>query len=312
MKIAKEIKVAVLAIVSIAIFYFGFNFLKGINFFDPTNEYYAVYDHVDGLTASNPVLLSGLSVGRVSDIQILTEEDNKLKVFFELRDDITLGEESVALLATDILGSQTIVIQRNKVTTPLPVGSQIKSDNQASLTEQIQEQAYPVLQTLDSVGKHLNGILANIDENERTINDILLNVELATQGIAKVAAKEATIAALLDDFKKISGTLADEKEGLKALLQKANGVADSINDLELGRVVLRLDSTLNSINNTFAAMQDGTGSIDKLLDDDSLYDNLNQTLIDLDKLLIDFKEQPKRYVHFSLFGNKDKKEKNKN
>ncbi|SMG08810.1 phospholipid/cholesterol/gamma-HCH transport system substrate-binding protein [Marivirga sericea] len=307
MKIAKEIKVAVLAIVAIVIFYFGFNFLKGIDFFDPSNEYYAIYDQVDGLTAANPVLLSGLSVGRVSKIEILQEQENKLKVFFEVREDITLGKESVALLTSDILGSQTIVIKRNLVKDPLPEGSEIKGNIEPALTAQIQEQAYPVLKTLDSVGQHLNGILANIDKNEEAIQNIMLNVELTTQNLAKISEKQSTINAVIDDFKKISATLANEKNGLKALLQKTNGIADSVNALELAKVVNRLDTTLLTINSTVASMQDGEGTIDKLLNDDSLYLNLNQTLLDLDALLIDMKDQPKKYVHFSLFGRKDKK-----
>ncbi|WP_340153315.1 MlaD family protein [uncultured Marivirga sp.] len=311
MKIAKEIKVAVLAITAIVIFYFGFNFLKGIDFFNPSNEYYAVYEQVDGLTASNPVLLSGLSVGRVSKIEILQDQENKLKVYFEVREDITLGDESVALLASDILGSQTIVLIRNKVTEALPEGSEVIGDIEPALTEQIQEQAYPVLKTLDSVGQHLNHILANIDKNEDAIQNIMLNVEQTTQNLAKISEKQATITALIDDFKKISATLADEKSGLKALLKKTNGIADSVNALELARVVNRLDTTLITINNTVASMQDGEGTVDKLLNDDSLYLNLNQTLVDLDALLIDMKDQPKKYVHFSLFGRKDKGDKKK-
>jgi len=311
LKIAKEIKVAVLAITAIVIFYFGFNFLKGIDFFNPTNEYYAVYEQVNGLTASNPVLLSGLSVGRVSKIEILQEQDNRLKVYFEVREDITLGSESVAMLATDILGSQTIVLKRNKVSEPIADGGEIKGDIEPALTEQIQQQAYPVLKTLDSVGQHLNGILANIDNNEEAIQNIMLNVERTTNNLAKISEKQATINHVIDDFKIISATLADEKNGLKALLRKTNGIADSVNALELAKVVNRLDTTLITINRTVAAMQDGEGTVDKLLNDDSLYLNLNQTLVDLDALLIDMKDQPKKYVHFSLFGRKDKKDKKK-
>lgn len=307
MKIAKEIKVATLAIVAIGVFYFGFNFLKGIDFFNPTNEYYAIYNQVDGLTASNPVLLSGLSVGRVSRIEILQEQDNKLKVFFEVREDITLGAESVATLVSDLLGSQTIVLQRGKVTNVLPEGSEIKGSVEPALAEQIQQQAYPVLKTVDSVGKHLNRILANIDENEAAIQNVILNVERTTLNLAKISEKQMAIASIIDDFAIISATLADEQDGLKALLQKVNGVVDSVNSLELARVVNRLDTTLININKTVVAMQDGEGTIDKLLNDDSLYVTLNQTLVDLDALLIDMKDQPKKYVHFSLFGKKDKK-----
>lgn len=307
MKIAKEIKIAFLAISALAIFYIGFNYLKGVEFFDPTNEYYAVYDKLNGLTVSNPVLLSGLSVGRISNIEILQEENNKVKVYFEVREDITLGKKTVALLSTDLLGSQTVVLQRNEVTEVLQEGDQVLSDIEQSLTSQIQEQAYPVLKTLDSVGQHLNGILANIDNNEETINAILTDVKKATNAFASISEKEAKIKSMLDDFKKISSTLADENQGLKATLAKTNGILDSVNNLEMSRVVNNLDSTIQNMNALLASMNDGEGTVDKLLSSDSLYNSLNQTMVDLDKLLIDFREQPKRYVHFSLFGKKDKK-----
>jgi phospholipid/cholesterol/gamma-HCH transport system substrate-binding protein len=311
LKIAKEIKIAVLAITSLVIFYIGFNYLKGVEFFDPTNEYYAIYDELNGLTTSNPVLLSGLSVGRVSEIEILQEQNNKVKVYFEVREDITLGTETVALLSTDLLGSQKIVIQRNKVSEVLKEGSQVKGNVEQSLTAQIQAQAYPVLKTLDSVGHHLNGILENIDQNEQRINAILADVQEATHAIAGISQREAQIKSMLDDFKKISSALANEKEGLKATLAKTNGILDSVNNIEMSKLVNNLDSTIQNMNKVLASMNDGEGTVDKLLSSDSLYNNLNKTMEDLDKLLIDFREQPKRYVHFSLFGRKDKDKKKK-
>lgn len=308
MKIGKEVKIAILAVASLVIFYLGFNFLKGIDFFNPSNEYFAIYEKIDGLTVSNPVLLSGLPVGRVSEIEILQDQDHKVKVYFEVREDIQLGQNSEAVLNTDLLGSQSIILQINKVEQPLSEDSEIRGSIRPALTEQIQEQAYPVLQTLDSVGKHLNGILANIDGNEQLINGILADIKKTTDALSEVSEKEATIKALIDDFKKITGTLSDEKKGLAAILAKANGIADSINALEVGKVVNRLDTTLANVNSLIASMQDGQGTVDKLLNDDSLYNSLNKTLVDLDKLLIDIQEQPKDYVHFSLFGRKSKDE----
>jgi phospholipid/cholesterol/gamma-HCH transport system substrate-binding protein len=307
LKIAKEIKIALLAISSLVIFYIGFNYLKGVEFFDPTNEYYALYEKLDGLTVSNPVLLSGLSVGRVSNIEILQDDNNKVKVYFEVREDITLGTQTVALLSSDLLGTQTIVLQRFEVTDILPQGSEVIGKSEQSLTAQIQEQAYPVLKTLDSVGRHLNGILENIDSNEKMINGILADVKLATSTIASFSTKEAQIKAMLNDFKKISGALADEQNGLKATLAKTNGILDSVNKLEMKQLFSNMDSTIQNMNALIASMNDGEGTIDKLLSSDSLYNSLNQTMVDLDKLLIDFREQPKRYVHFSLFGKKEKK-----
>ena len=307
MKIAKEIKIAVLAISSLLIFYFGFKYLQGVEFFDATNEYHAIYDELNGLTVSNPVTLSGLSVGRVSNIDILQEKDNKVKVYFEVREDITLGENSVARLATDLLGTQTIILIRNEVKEPLGEGAEVKADVEQSITSQIQEQAYPVLKTLDSVGHHINNIMANIDQNEAAINDILENVRVASQAFASISEKEAKIKSMLDDFKKISSSLAHEQNGIKATLAKTNGILDTVNNLEMSRIVNNMDSTIQNMNALLASMTDGEGTVDQLLTNDSLYNNLNQTMQDLDKLLIDFREQPKRYVHFSLFGRKEKK-----
>ncbi len=306
MKKGKEVKIAILAIAAMVTFYLGFNYLKGINFFDPVNEYYTIYENIDGLTVSNPVLLSGLPVGRVSEIEIMQDQNDIIKVYFELRDDITLGEQSVALLSTDLLGSQTIVIQRNEVKQPVETGSEINGEIKLPLTEQIQQQAYPVLQTLDSVGKHINGILENLDNNQAVINDILENVRVTTNSLSKISEKQSKINALIDDFKVISGTLSDKKNGLPALLSKANGVADSLNALEIGRIVHRLDTTLINVNSLLASMKNGGGTVDKLINNDSLYNNLNKSLESLDNLLIDFQESPKRYVHFSVFGRKDK------
>ncbi len=306
MKIAKEIKIAVVAIAAIIIFYVGFNYLKGVEFFDPTNEYYAIYDHLNGLTVSNPVLLSGLSIGRVSDIEILKERDNKVKVYFEVREDITLGKNTVALLSTDLLGTQKIVIQRNKVDQVLEDGSEVASDLELSLTSQIQEQAYPVLKTLDSVGNHLNGILSNIDRNEEVINGILADVKVITESFKAISAKERQVKDILDNFARITALLANEKTGLQATINKTNGVLDSLNTIEVSKMVTTIDSTMRSVNALIIAMNDGEGTIDKLISSDSMYNSLDKTLQDLDKLLIDFREQPKRYVHFSLFGKKDK------
>lgn len=309
MKISKEAKVGGLAVLALAIFYIGFNFLKGIDFFSSTNTYHAIYEEVDGLTVSNKVMLSGLSVGRVSEIEILQEQNNKIKVYFDIREDIALGEGSVAQLSTDLLGTQTVVLIPKDRNNPLGDGGELTGTVESSLTEQIQEQAYPVLKNLDSVALHINEILENINQNENNINAIISDIRTSTAALSEISSKQREITQLIDNFKKISASLSDDEDGLGALMGKANTIADSLKALQLNSVVQRLDSSLMNVNTLLAEMHDGEGTVDKLLDNDSLYVNLNNTAESLDKLLIDFRENPKRYVHFSLFGgkNKDKK-----
>lgn len=315
MKLSKEVKVGLLAVVAGAILYFGFNFLKGSEILSDENEYYALYDNVDGLTVSNAVMLNGLSVGRVKDIRILQERNNQLLVTLSVGNDLKLPTTTVAALADGgLLGGKTI----NLLVTPGPAllndRDTLRSMSEKGLQALIQERALPVLKTADSLMITLRYVVGRFDSTAYVVNRMLRTAD-ATLGTvggtvrtvdATVQENRANLAEVMANANRLSASLVETERELKPLLGKANSVMDSLRVVSLTQAVTRANATLASLQGTLADIQAGRGSAGKLLKDEAFYTNVNRTMVSLERLLTDLRQQPKRYVHFSLFGRKDK------
>lgn len=308
MKFSKEYKVGFLAVVSCVILYFGVQFLKGSDFFSTTNTYYAIYSEIDGLTVSNQVLINGLSVGRVSDISIMQNEDNKLLVAIDIESDILLGDSTVALLFdSDLLGSKAISLQVGKVMTPLNDGDTIIGRIDKGFSEAIQQTAMPIIDNIDSAFSNINILLANLNSNNRAINSIFAKFDSAATDLqSMVSDNRQNITEIMTDMNAVTAVLSDTERGLAPFLAKMNNMADSLNDLQLKQTVEEAYLAMENLKEITAKINQGNGSLGKLMNNDSLYNNFNQSARDLDRLLIDIRENPNRYIHFSVFGRKDK------
>lgn len=293
---------------SIVIFYIGFNFMKGIDFFSPTRTYYTVYDEIDGLTIANPVLLSGMPVGRVAEIKILQGRDNKVLVIFEVDKNIVLDHKTEAVLSNvDLLGSQAIILKIPDVKVALNDGDTVPGIIDLTITERLQKEALPVLQNLEKISNRITDVMDIIIKNEDHISATVANVSKISRNVENITNKnEEQVTAIVNNINSIAAMLNDEKDGLKSILDNVNTVTDSLKAVDIRKTVNRIDSTVNYVNRTLAKATESGGTIDKLLSDESVYNNLSKSLEDLDKLLIDMQENPKRYVHFSVFGRKNK------
>lgn len=315
MKLSKEVKVGLLAVVAGAILYFGFNFLKGSEILSDENEYYAVYDNVGGLTVSNAVMLNGLSVGRVKDIRILQERNNQLLVTLSVSNDLKLPTTTVAALADGgLLGGKTINLLVEPGSAILQDKDTLRSVSEKGLQALIQERALPVLKTADSLMITLRYVVGRFDSTAYVVNRMLRTADatLGTVGgtvkTVDVAVQEnrANLAEVMANANRLSASLVETERELKPLLGKANSVMDSLRVVSLSQAVTRANATLASLQGTLADIQAGKGSAGKLLKDEAFYTNVNRTMVSLERLLTDLRQQPKRYVHFSLFGRKDK------
>lgn len=308
LKLSKELKVGILSVASIVIFYIGFNFMKGIDFFSPTRTYYTVYDEIDGLTIANPVLLSGMPVGRVAEIKILQGRDNKVLVIFEVDKNIVLDHKTEAVLSNvDLLGSQAIILKIPDVKVALNDGDTVPGIIDLTITERLQKEALPVLQNLEKISNRITDVMDIIIKNEDHISATVANVSKISRNVENITNKnEEQVTAIVNNINSIAAMLNDEKDGLKSILDNVNTVTDSLKAVDIRKTVNRIDSTVNYVNRTLAKATESGGTIDKLLSDESVYNNLSKSLEDLDKLLIDMQENPKRYVHFSVFGRKNK------
>jgi phospholipid/cholesterol/gamma-HCH transport system substrate-binding protein len=316
MKLSKEVKVGFLAVVAGAILYFGFNFLKGSEILSDENEYYALYDNVGGLTVSNAVMLNGLSVGRVKDIRILQERNNQLLVTLSVGNELKLPNTTVAALADGgLLGGKTINLLVEPGTALLNDGDTLRSMSEKGLQALIQERALPVLKSADSLMITMRAVVGRFDSTAYVVNRMLRTAD-ATLGTvggtvktvdATVQENRANLAEVMANANRLSASLVETEKELKPLLGKANSVMDSLRVISLSQALNRANATLASLQGTLADVQAGKGSAGKLLKDEAFYTNVNRTMVSLERLLTDLRQQPKRYVHFSLFGRKDKK-----
>ena len=303
MKISKEVKVAVLAIVAGILLYFGVEFLKGINFFNPTNTYYVIYTNVEGLAESNQITLSGYPVGRVSAIRVLQERNNNILVSFDLNEDIAVGADARAILrSSDFLGNKVIELEPGNVSVLMQPGDTLIGVQTQDITSELKETALPVVDSIKSTIHIVNTTLSDFETTKVKLDSILTGIALV------IESNQKDIAQTTANLNTLSATLNDENKGVAPLLAKINVLADSLNDLELSKTLAQADATLRSLQLTVDKLKQDEGTLGKLMNNDSVYNNLNKTLVDLDSLFIDLQENPRRYVHFSLFGGKDKSE----
>ncbi|MGA0556411.1 MlaD family protein [Larkinella sp. VNQ87] len=309
MKLSKEAKVGILAVVTLVMLYFGFNFLKGSDIFSRSNKYLVVYDNVDGLTASNPVLLNGLSVGRVERIDIMQERNNQLLVTLDIDKKIQVGRGSKAILGdAGVLGGKQIVLQINQTGTALENGDTLVSGKEEGLTALIKEKTLPVLNNADSLMLNLNRIVKQFDRTGLILNKTLEGAQATTGALQlTIGENRENIRKLMANLSSLSASLAETEKEIKPLLTKAGTFADSLNALKLSQTLATVNRSVSTLQQMLADINSGKGTLGKLKGDEALYRNVNSATASLDKLLTDFRENPKRYVHFSLFGRKDKK-----
>lgn len=307
MKLSGETKVGLLALVAGVILYVGFNYLKGIDFFDPTTTYYVVYDRVDGLTVSNQVQINGMSVGRVAAVTILQDRGNQLLVTLDIQDDIKLGKGTIAQLSDNgLLGGKKIDLLVAFTEPKLNEGDTLLAKRESGMTEMLMEKASPVMQGLDSTLVNINRLVKEYQGMSVEVRKIMTNTADASgQANSILAENRGKITEITANINKLTAQLIEAEKSIRPLVGKMNTFADSLNAMQLASTVKNANRSLESLQKTMQAIEQGQGSLGKLVATDSLHTNLNRTLVSLDSLFIDLKARPKRYVHFSLFGKKD-------
>ena len=308
MTVSKEVKVGLLALVSGVMLYFGFNFLRGTDFLSSTKKYYAVYDDIDGLTASNLVLINGFQVGKVKTIQILQNQRNRLLVTFEVKRDILLNDATRAVLTDNgLLGGKVIDLTVGGGKRTLAGNDTLVATTAGGISALIQQKALPVMDKLDSLTASLNRTVDQFDSTGYILNQTLRNfrqTSLALNGL--MGDNRGSLKGTLANFNRLSASLVETEKELKPLLGKMNTVADSLGQLKLSQAVDNANRSIANLNTLLADINAGKGTLGKLSKNDSLYTNVNKATADLDRLLVDFRRNPKRYVSFSLFGGKEK------
>ena len=299
MKLTKEIKIALVAIVGILIMYFGINFLKGMNLFSTNNAYYMTFDDIQGLGASTPIYADGYKVGTVDGLEYDYKENGPIKVKVDINKDLRIPQGSKAEIVKDLMGNlQVNLLLANNPRERVEPGGIIPGavnggmmDKAANLIPVVEK----MLPKLDSILTSVNALLA-----DPALAASLHNVETITSNLT-VSSRE------------LNTLMAGLNKQVPGMIGKANGVLDNTNRLTANLASLDVQGTLNKVNQTLESAHQFTeklnsnqGSLGLLMNDTKLYDNLTSTMSHADSLVIDLKAHPKRYVHFSVFGRKDK------
>ena len=307
MQISKEVKVGILAVAAGAMLFFGVNYLKGEDVFSPRKKYFVVFNAVDGLAASNAVYVSGINVGKVASLELMPERNNQVLVTLEVNREIQVGDSTVALLASSgLLGNKMVVLALKHNSKLFESGDTVVGYKEKGMTDLLTEKALPIIDNLDSTILKLNKILG--DRMGKSINGIMTNAEMASMDLRlTMAHSKNNFIGIVANLNSLSASLKETERSVKPLLIKMNTFADSLNDLELKKVVDNATATMKNLSDISSKIDKGQGSMGMLVNDKEFYNNLNTSAKDLDNLLLDMKARPSRYIHFSVFGKKEKK-----
>jgi phospholipid/cholesterol/gamma-HCH transport system substrate-binding protein len=316
MKIARELKLGIIFIVTLFLFIWGLNFLKGRKFFTRQRTYYAVYNQVGGLLTNAPVSINGLQVGQVIALHFENKKSARVVVEISINNSIEIPKNSkIKIFNADLLASKSIEISLGNSPVMAVSGDTLLTEVQVSFSEEVNKQIQPVMKkaenlmlTIDSVVSEL-GLIFNPETRDNLaksfghIRVTLRNLETVTYNIdTLVYGQRGRMERILFNVESISKNLKDNNENLSRTLQNFANISDTIAKANISRTIGSLNHSLSNMAAITDRINKGEGSLGLLINDKKLYNNLEDASRELDQLLLDMKMHPGRYVHFSLFG----------
>ena len=302
MKLRREFKIGVFAVIVICVAWWGIKWLGGQNILLQSNIYYVYYDDVSGLQESSRVKLRGVEVGNVRDIS-LEKERVKVEIAVESNYASMIPANSVAEIgAAGLMGGVEIVIIQGDAAEPIKKGATLEGRIKPGMIGSLADKGTALI---DGLNETVDGVNQLISSNSQNITDLVANLESMSQSIDGILAASAPdINKAVDDISTFTATLSANTERVESMLENLDTFTG---DLAEADVINQLTTTVASLNQVLAAIENGEGSVGKLLTDEELYNSLTTAGDNLGLLLEDLKANPMRYVHFSLFGQSEEK-----
>lgn len=317
MKIANETKVGILAAFSIAMLIIGYNFLKGNAIFSSETVLYARYSHVDGLGVSKPVLINGYQIGRVDKLTL--QSDGTIIATLKIKGKYEIPKNSIAKLESiDLLGGKAIVMALGTGNVYAKDGDTLNANVAKGLLETVQpvqKKAELIIAKMDSILTSVNSILnpnfqKNVDKSFNSIASTLASLEATSKKVDNLVGSEGSrISSILANVEAISANLKNNNEKINGILNNIGSITDQVAAANFKQTIDNANKSMADLQAIVGKINEGKGTLGLLINDTKMYDNLNSASQNLDKLIIDLKENPKRYVHFSVFGGGSKKDK---
>lgn len=299
MKLTNEVKIALVAITGIVLMYFGLQYLKGLTLFTTDDHYYARFDDVTGMSASSPIYANGYKVGVVEKVDYDYANQGNIIATIAVDPRLRLPRGTRAEISSDLLGN--VQLQLKLGDNPIDLlskGDTIVGAIQQGMMGKVGDmvpQIEKMLPKLDSILASVNALLAS-----PAIANSLQNVETITMNLNSTTRQLNQLSATLN------GQLPQLLTKADGVLTNTEGFTRQLNSIDVANTMNKVNQTLTNVQQMTDALNSKEGTLGLLMHDPQLYNNLNATMSDADKLMIDFREHPKRYIHFSVFGKKDK------
>ena len=311
MKFTKEIKAGLIAILAIVGFVILFQFMKGKSLFTTDNIFYAKFDNVEGLAASNPVSINGLKVGQVDQIIPITEPDGKIHfvVKVTIDDNFEFSKKStLEIFEPGLMSGKEMRVNLAYGSPMAKDGDTLKGAFTLSMMNNISSQVGPVKDQLQVVLKRVDSLMVNANamtdaQNQQAIRALLSSLNRTVTSFESTS--QQTNALLANNDPRIQKMLDNANlatVSARTTIDKYGRVADEVDVQKLNNTIDKLSLTADKLNGFISGIQNGEGSLGKLAKDEQLYNNLNESSANLNNLILDLKANPKRYLNFSVFG----------
>lgn len=321
-RLSRELKIGITTVVTIIAFIWGFNYLKGKSVFNRQRTFYVAYDNVAGLMKANTVSISGLSIGQVDDIYFDENKPSQVIVELTVSNNINIPKNSVArLYSSDLLGTKGIEIVLGNSKEFVNDGDTLKAVIASSLQEEVNQMVQPILKKAGNMISSIDTVLTAVGNvfNYRTRNNLIESVESlrrtmyhiqsTTQSIDTLMGSERDrLGSIFRNVESITNNLEQNNEELSRIISNAALISDTIAKFNLSSTLANLESSIKNLTDATDKINKGEGTIGQLVNNKSLYDDLQSSSHQLDLLLEDIRLNPKRYVHFSMFGRTGKPE----
>lgn len=307
MKITREFKTGVVAVLVIALFIWGYNFLKGMNVFDgPLKTYYTEYNNVQGLNTASVVTINGVEVGKVVDINFNEDLDKRgqLIVEFSVENDFEFSKNSIAkIYSASLMGGKSLAIVPSYEGETANPGDFLKGDIESDIFSSVTEKLNPLQAKVENVIVSADSLMTGLTEvlDVKSRNNLKASIIQLNQTISNFKDISESVNELVkNNDEKLGKTLANTQ----IITKNLSKISDSLVDINFAATFKNLETTVESLNKIIGSTERGEGSLGKLMKDEEMYNNLTNASKELEELLRDMKLHPKRFVHFSLFGKK--------
>lgn len=303
-----EFKVGLFGLLVLVILFFGIKFLKGSDIFQKENVYYATYNDVSGMLVSSNVFINGLRVGYVKEITTTNERADNFVVAFTVRSDIKIPEDSkILLFSSDLLGSKALKLQLGNSSKIINDGDTIKSDKELGMLDNLGASISPMMNNLDSILSSLNNIL-NI-QNQNSLRNTIANIETTTARLGNIttnldnlmSSEKTKLAKIIENTESITSNLKDNNQKLTNIIQNVDNIVDSAAKANIGSTLIETGKSIERLNSVLGVIEKGKGNVGLLINDEELYKSLDNSAKNLNKLIEDIKENPKKYINVSVF-----------